>query len=108
MSLSVSSPTPPVVAQNPPSPAKGEPITFTHDGHEYTVTYEADGGAIVSRDDGITKHLNAEQAALLQGLPTTEPLFGAAPDAPQASFDGMPLGTLFDDPPASSAPTPLW
>ncbi len=91
---------------NSSSPATDEPISFTHNGHEYTATHEADGGVTVSRDDGITKYFNAEQAGDLRGLPTQDVLFGAPQDIPDASFQGTPLGQLFD--PTPSAPEPLW
>jgi hypothetical protein len=95
-------------ASNPSSPATDERTAFTHDGHQYEVTREADGGATVSRDDGITMYFNPKQAADLQGLPTQNTLWGAPQDVPGASFHGIPLGQFFDNPSSSSAPERLW
>ncbi len=95
------------LASIPPSRATDEPIPFTHDGQQYTATYDADGGVAVRREDGITMHFNAEQAAGLHGLPTQDVLFGAPHNVPNASYQGIPLGQFFDNP-SSSAPESLW
>jgi hypothetical protein len=65
----------------------------------------------VRRDDGITMHFNAEQAAGLQGLPTQNVLFGAPHNSPDASYNDIPLGKFFDNPSLSApapAQEPLW
>jgi hypothetical protein len=98
------------VASNPPPSASNEPVAFTHRGEQYTVTHDADGGVSVSHG-GTTMQFNAEQAADLQNLPTENTLWGAPPDAPDASFQDVPLGQVFGDTPSSpatSAPAPLW
>jgi hypothetical protein len=95
------------INSNPLPRATDEPIRFTHDGQQYTATYDADGGVAVSREDGITMHFNAEQAAGLHGLPTQDVLFGAPHNVPNASYQGIPLGQFFDNP-SSSAPESLW
>jgi hypothetical protein len=106
--MSIPSVSAPAIPSNQSSQANDEPTTFTHDGHQYEVNREADGGVSVSRDDGITMVFNAKQAAGLQGLPTQNVLFGAPQDIPDASFQGTPLGQLFDNPSSSSAPERLW
>lgn len=96
------------ISANPSSRDVGVPIPFTHKGQQYTVTYDADGGAAV-RQGGTTMHFNAEQAADLKGLPTREVLFGAPADAPNAAFMGKPLEQVFAPPPSSpKTPEPLW
>jgi hypothetical protein len=89
---------------------KEEPVTFTQNGQQYSVEPDADGGTWLHRG-GDAIYLNAEQAADLSGVPNQNVLFGAPLDAPDASFQGKPLGQLFGDPPSSSAPPatePLW
>lgn len=95
------------IASNPTPPASDEKIAFTHHGQQYTATYDADGGVDVSRG-GMTMHFNAEQAADLQGLPTENTLWGASADAPDASFQGVPLSRIFDNPSSPTTRDPLW
>lgn len=97
----------PAIASNPTSPASDEKVAFTHHGQQYTATYGADGGVDVSRG-GETMHFNAEQAADLRGLPTENTLWGASADAPDASFQGVPLGKIFDNPSSPTTGEPLW
>jgi hypothetical protein len=98
-------------ASNPSSPAPNEPVAFTHRGEQYTITHEADGGVSITRG-GTTMQFDAGQAADLRGLPTENTLWGASADAPDASFQGVPLEQVFSDPassPATSAPPErLW
>jgi hypothetical protein len=99
------------ISPTPSAPRTNDPIAFTHNGHQYTATHEDDGGVSVRRDDGITMQFNAEQAADLQGLPTQNVLFGAPADAPDASFQGVPLDQVYNGDPTSSSPAPsepLW
>jgi hypothetical protein len=91
------------VASNPPSSMPQEPVTFTQNGQQYSVERDANGGAWLQRG-GDAVYLNAEQAAELTGVPNQNVLFGAPLDAPDASFQGSPLGQLFGDSPSTSAP----
>jgi hypothetical protein len=96
----------PPTASLPAPSATDQPIEFTSLGHRYTITYDAQGGATITRD-GTSVYVMPTQMVQLQGQPPQEPLWGAASsshsvnDYPEASFGNAPLGVLFGDPPSA-------